>query len=129
MAGSTVFIVSEDPVVRDSLSELVVSAGLRARMLSSLAAWFAACGSEPGGCLVLDAGMGDLVDPQRSARFAAACARIAVLVLTDRGDVPMAVRAIKQGAADVLQKPLQRQDVLERIKRAVGEKEYGGTAH
>lgn len=119
MAGKTVFILSEDPAVRDSLSDLVASAGLRAETFPSLEEWLEAAEPEPQGCLVLDAGVGDLVERERLAGFATACARIPVLVLTDRGDVPTAVRAMKHGAADVVQKPLGDQSLLERIQRAV----------
>lgn len=121
MAGKTVYIVSGDPALRDSLAKLAASAGLRAEALPSLQAWLDAAGPEPQGWLVLDAGAGDLVEPGGLARFASVCARIAVLVLTERGDVPMAVRAIKHGAVDVLQKPFRHSDLLERIKRVVVE--------
>jgi len=57
-----------------------------------MGAWFEAAQPDPQGCLVLDAGAGDLVEPARLARFASACARIPVLVLAERGDVPTAVR-------------------------------------
>ncbi len=95
-------------------------------VLDHLRMWFEAAEPEPGACLVLDAGAGDLVDPQRSAQFASACARMPVLVLTNRGDVHTAVQALKQGAADVIQKPLRDENLLDRINRAVAAKEYGG---
>jgi FixJ family two-component response regulator len=119
MARKTVFIVSEDPAVRDSLAELVASAGLRAETPSSMDAWPAAAGPEPQGCLVLDAAVTNLVDPERLAMLASVCARIPVLVLIDRGDVPTAVRAMKQGAAYVLQKPPGHENLLQRIQWAV----------
>jgi FixJ family two-component response regulator len=119
MAYRTVYVVSKDPAVRDSLAELAVSAGLRTETLPSVDAWLEVAEPEPGGCIVLDAGAADLIDPQRCEQFARVCTRIPVLVLTDRGDIPTAVRALKQGAADVLQKPVRGQNLLERIKRAV----------
>jgi two-component system CheB/CheR fusion protein len=126
VACKAVFIVSQDPALRDWLSELVASAGLRAETLPSMEAWLEAAEPEPQGCLVLDAGGGELVEPDRLASFATVCTRIPALVLTDRGDVPTAVGAMKHGAADVLQKPLWEANVLERIKRAVEEK-WGAT--
>jgi len=125
MVCETVIIISENPAVRDSLSELVVSAGLRARALPSVEAWLETAGPETQGCLVLDTCLGDLLDPQQCAQIAAACGRIPVIVVTKRGDVPTAVRALKAGAADVIQKPLQGQNLLERIKRAVARNENG----
>ena len=83
MAYRTVYIVSKDPAVRDSLAELAGSAGLRTEALPSVDAWLEIAGPESRGCLVLDIYPDDLVDPRRRARFAATCARIPVLVLTD----------------------------------------------
>jgi FixJ family two-component response regulator len=114
----TVFLVSDDPAIRDSLSELVASAGLTAEIFASLEVWLDAVQPEREGCLLLDARARDLTGPERLARFASVCARRPVLVLIDRGDVPVAVRAIKDGAVDVLEKPLREDDLLERIKRA-----------
>jgi FixJ family two-component response regulator len=126
MASKTVLIVSKDPAVRDSLSELVASADLHAVTRPCIEASLEAAEPELQGCLVLDAGAGDLVEPERLAGFASACPRIPVLVLIDRGDVPAAVQAIKLGATYVLQKPLGDESLLERIKWAVAGKGDGG---
>lgn len=128
MACKTVFIVCKDPAARDSFSELLATVGLSAETLPSIEAWLDSAEREPEGCLILDAGVGELLEPERLARFSSACARIPVLVLIDRGDVPGAVHAIKQGAAYVLERPLRDKNLLERIKRAVaGEGNRGAT--
>jgi FixJ family two-component response regulator len=118
MAYTTVFVVSDDPAIQDSLSELVASAGLTPEIFPSLEVWLDAVQPERRGCLVLDARARDLTGPERLERFASVCARRPVLLLIDRGDVPVAVRAIKEGAVDVLEKPLRGDDLLERVKRA-----------
>ena len=66
----------------------------------------------------MDGRVRDLTGPEGLERFASVCARRPVLLLIDRGDVPVAVRAIKQGAVEVLEKPLRGDDLLERVKRA-----------
>jgi len=119
MAFKTVFVVSDDPAVQDSLSELVASAGLRAEIYPSLEMWLEAASPNPGGCLVLDARVCDITSPDRLARVTASCARLPVVLLVDRGDVPTAVRGIKEGAADVLEKPVRDGHLLERIEMAV----------
>jgi two-component system response regulator FixJ len=119
MGSKTVFIISEDAAFRSLLSELVASAGLHARALPSVEAWLEAAGRDAEGCLVVDAGVGGLVERERLARLALACARIPVLVLVEHGDVPTAVRAIKQGVAEVLQKPLRDENLLQRIEWVV----------
>ena len=128
MANKTVFIVSEDPAIRDLLSELVVAVGLRAEALPSMEMWFETTAPELPDCLVLDANVSDLVGPERLAEFAWACAKIPVLVLVHRGAVQTAVQALKHGAMDVLQKPLRVEILLERIKQTVaGEGDEGAT--
>jgi FixJ family two-component response regulator len=90
--------------------------------------WFETTAPELPDCLVLDASVGDLVEPERLAEFAWACARIPVLVLVHRGAVQTAVQALKHGAMDVLQKPLRVEILLERIKQTVaGEGDEGAT--
>ena len=118
MTYTTVFVVSDDSAIRDSLSELIGSAGLRAETFPSLDTWLDT--DQPGrrGCLVLDARVRDFSSPDHLAIFARMCARHPVLLLVDRGDVPIAVRAIKDGAADVLEKPYRNKSLLESIKRA-----------
>ena len=101
----TVFVVSDDPAIRDSLSELVASAGLTAEIFPSLEVWLDAVQPEREGCLLLDAWVRDLTGPERLERFASVCARRLVLLLIDRGDAPVTVLAIKDGAVSVLENP------------------------
>ena len=105
MAFTTVFVVSDDPAIRDSLSEVVASAGLTAETFPSLEVWLDAVQPEREGCLLLDTRVRDLTGPEQFARFASVCARRPVLSLINRGDVPIAVRAIKEGAVDVWRSP------------------------
>jgi len=126
MQYTTVFVVSDDSAIRDSLSELAAASGLRAETSASLEQWFE--GVEPArrGCLVLDARVCDFTCPEQLARFASICARRPVLLLIDRGDVPIAVRALKGGAVDVLEKPYRDANILERIKLAAAAKQSAG---
>jgi FixJ family two-component response regulator len=114
----TVFIVSDDSALRDSVAELVASEGLHAETFPSLETLLAAVQPERRGCIVLDARTFKFDDPDPLARFAALCATRSVLLLIDRGDVPMAVRAIQGGAVDVVEKPYRGENLLERIRRA-----------
>ena len=118
MVYTTVFVVSEDVAVRDSVAELAESAGLRAETVPSLRVFLDAVQPGRRGCLVLDAQIGDLSDPERQERFAAACTRMPCLMMVDRGEVPMAVFAMKAGAFFVVQKPFRDKKLLDRIKDA-----------
>jgi FixJ family two-component response regulator len=119
MADTTVFVVSDDFAIRDSLSELIASAGLRAETFPSLELWLEAAPLKPRGCLVLDARDWDVTDLERPANLTTNFTRLPVLLLVDRGSVPMAVRALKEGVADILEQPRRDEDLLERIEMAV----------
>jgi FixJ family two-component response regulator len=118
MADTTVFVVSDNSAVRDSLAELIASAGLCAETFRSLEMCLEAVPSKPRGCLVLDARVRDFTVPERLARLTVACSKLPVLLLVDRGDVSIALRGIEEGVADVLEKPLRDEKLLERIQRA-----------
>ncbi len=113
------FIVSDSVAVRDSVSELVSSAGLRGETFASLREFLSTIDPGTPGCLVFDAHVADLRDPQSQARLASACATRPGVLITERGDVPMAVRALKAGALDVVQKPYRDENLLESIKQAL----------
>jgi len=117
VAYTTVFVISGDSAIRDSLLELIAAAGLRAETFSSLERWFEAIQPEREGCIVLDASSCDFIGSGRLGRFASLCARRPVLLLIDRGDMPVAVCALKDGARDVLEKPYRDRNLIERIKR------------
>jgi two-component system response regulator FixJ len=120
MESPTVFIVSADAAVRDAVKDLVESTGLHAEILPSLQAFLEAV-VEPGrrGCLVFDAPSDDLSDPKQQAGLAAASARLPVLVIISYGDVPIAVRALKAGVLDVVQKPYRDKNLLASIHNAL----------
>jgi FixJ family two-component response regulator len=127
MAYTTVFVVSDNSAIRDSLSKLIGSAGLRAETFPSLEMWLAVDQPERRGCLVLDARARDFICPDCRAKFACMCATRPVLLLIDRGDVPIAVRAIRDGALDVFEKPYRDESLLERIKHAAAAAEVAET--
>ena len=112
MESPVVFVVSADPAVSDSIKNLVESVGLPAETFRSLSIFLDAVEPARRGCLVLDAHIRDLRDPQWQASLGAAYNRMPGLLITDRGDVPTAVRAVKAGAMDVVQKPYREQKLL-----------------
>ena len=115
METPIVFVVSADVAVSDSIKALVESAGLSAETYRSLQMFLEAVAPDRRGCLVLDAHIQDFRDPQWQASLAAAYNRMPGLLITDRGDVPTAVRAVKAGAVDVVQKPYREQHLLDAI--------------
>jgi len=117
MTCNRIVIISDSPDMRASLGTLVARAGLDAEVVNSLEAWLPTANLECAHCLVLDTAVGDLQHPVRVVMFREACAIHAVIVLTHSGDIPTAVQAIRQGAADVIQKPVNQSEFLERVSR------------
>jgi FixJ family two-component response regulator len=119
MEEQTVFIVDDDAAVRDSIQELLESVGLRAESYASGQAFLENFQPQRPGCLVLDvrmAGMGGLVLQEKLNELGAG---IPVIIITAHGDVPMAVRALKAGAVDFVQKPYRDQLLLDSINNAL----------
>lgn len=119
MAGHKLFVVSDNPAVCDSIRELVESAGLQAETFPSLRALLNAVEPARGGCLVLDNHSGNLSRQEQAVAFADCCARMTVILIAERGDVETAVRAMKAGAMDVIQKPYRDKKLLDGINEAL----------
>ena len=118
MTDATVFIVSDDPAVRDALSELAASAGLQAETYPSLAAWHGVVPTARRGCLLRDARAEDFAGPARRAQQTAACAVRPVPLLVDRGDVATTVSPMRAGVFEVVEKRPRNGHLLERIRLA-----------
>jgi FixJ family two-component response regulator len=119
MTEPIVFIVSEDAPVRQSVKALVESAGLQVATFPVLQALLDAKEPESRGCLVFYPRNNTLDDPAQQARLAAACAGRPGILITDRGNVSMAVHALKAGIRDVVQKPYRDKDLLGQIIKAL----------
>jgi FixJ family two-component response regulator len=115
----TVFIVDDDAAVRDSVAELVASVGLHPKCYESGPAFLEAAPPTSRGCLVLDVRMAEMSGLDVQQRLAGRGDRRPVIILTGHGDVPVAVRAMKAGAVDFLQKPYRDQALLDAIQQAL----------
>jgi two-component system response regulator FixJ len=119
LAEPTVFIVDDDEAVAHALRYLIESVGLRVEVFTSPAAFIEKCDPAQPGCLVLDVRMPamsgfELLDWLRQHEI-----EIPVIFLTGHGDVPMAVRAMKKGAIDFIEKPFRDQELLDQIYTAI----------
>lgn len=115
----TVFVVDDDEAMRDSLHWLLRSVGLAVDCFASAEAFLAAYDPERPGCLVLDVRMPGMSGLELQQRLADRGSALPVIVITGHGDVPMAVRAMKAGAIDFIEKPFNNQVLLERVAAAV----------
>jgi len=114
-----VFIVDDDRGTRESLKNLIRSAGLSAQTFSSAQEFLAAERPKAPGCLVLDVQLPGLSGLDLQQELAKAGVKIPIIFITGHGDIPTSVRAIKAGALEFLTKPVNREDLLRAIQQAI----------
>lgn len=118
-AGPCVFIVDDDDAVRSGLRVLLASCGLVSRGYGGAQAFLDDADPQMSGCLLLDVRMPGIGGLELQERLQQRGFGMPVILLTGHGDVPMAVRAMKRGAFDFIQKPFNDQYLLDRIHEAL----------
>jgi FixJ family two-component response regulator len=113
-----VFVVDDDVSVRESLELLVRSAGWVPQTFSSAREFLSRPLQKAPGCLVLDVRLPDLNGLDLQERVAVDRIDLPIVLITGYGDVPMAVRAMKAGAVEVLTKPFRAAEVHGARRRA-----------
>jgi len=115
----TVFVVDDDRAMRDSLSWLLDSVGLRVRSYATAAEFLADHDPAQPGCLVLDVRMPGMSGLDLQAELARRGVELPTIVITGHAEVSMAVRAVKAGAIDFIEKPFSDQLLLDRVRQAL----------
>jgi FixJ family two-component response regulator len=119
MHDPMVYIVDDDPDMRDSLRWLMKNVGLRVATFSSAVDFlrdFNPCGP---GCLVFDVRMPGTSGLDLFEELVARGQSMPAIFITAIADVPMAIRAMKSGAVEFVEKPFNRQTLLEKVQRAI----------
>jgi two-component system response regulator FixJ len=114
-----VHVIDDDDAVRDSLALLLDSADLAVRTYDSALAFLAVASSLVAGCILTDVRMPDLDGLALQRRLNEAGVRLPVIVMTGHGDVPVAVAALKAGAADFLEKPFDDERLISAVRAAL----------
>lgn len=126
MCKPCVFIVDDDADVRDSLSALLESAGFSVVLFEAAAGFLSAYKGGSDCCLVTDIRMPGMDGIALQDELASRGVQIPVIVMTGHGDVPLAVRAMKAGAIDFLEKPFDDERLIASVHAAleIGQKQY-----
>lgn len=114
-----IYLVDDDEAVRDSLGMLFRSIGLQHQAFASALEFLERYEGKRHSCLVADIRMPGLSGLELQQRLNEQRAEIPIIFITGHGDVPMAVTAMKSGAADFIQKPFRDQDLIDRIHKAL----------
>ena len=118
MADSPILIVDDDPDVRDSLRALLESSGFTVREHDSAKAVLSDPALGSALCLIADIRMPEMDGLQLQEELSRRKTVLPVIVVTGHGDVPLAVRAMKAGATDFLEKPFDEELLLAAVQRA-----------
>jgi FixJ family two-component response regulator len=114
-----VYVVDDDPDVREGLRDLLQSAGLNSQGFGSATELLASELTDEVSCLVLDVRLPGLGGLDFQAELSAAHINIPIVFITGHGDIPMTVKAMKAGAVAFLTKPVREQDFLDAMRVAV----------
>jgi len=114
-----VLVVDDDPSVRSSLKFLVSSVGLRVETFDSADALLQRKLPDAPSCLVLDVRLPGASGLDFQRELAGRNCRTPIIIITGHGDIPMSVRAMKDGAVEFLTKPFRDQDLLDAIDIAL----------
>ena len=114
------FVIDDERMIRDGLQSLIRSVGLRVETFASAQDFLVAKRPDGPACLVLDVGMPGLSGLDLQVKLGEAGIPIPIIFITGHGDIPMSVRAMKEKALGrVLTKPVQGQDLLDAIQKAL----------
>jgi len=115
----TVFVVDDDPSIREALSSLIRSVKLRVETFSSAQEFLRHNRLDAPACLVLDVRLPGLDGLELQQQLIRDEVHLPIIFMTGHGDIPMSVRAMKAGAVEFLTKPFRERDLLRAIEQAI----------
>jgi RNA polymerase sigma factor (sigma-70 family) len=116
---SIVYVIDDDPSVRDAIKSLIRSVGMNVETFASAQEFMSRKRPEAPACLVLDVRMPGLSGLDLQRELTDTQINIPIIFITGHGDIPMSVRAMKAGAVEFLTKPFRDQDLLDAIAQAI----------
>jgi FixJ family two-component response regulator len=117
--GATVFVVDDDPSMREALSSLIRSVKLGVETFPSAREFLRRSRPDTAACLVLDIRLPGLNGLDLQQHLIRKGVHLPIIFITGHGDIPTSVRAIKAGALEFLTKPFRKQDLLRAIEQAI----------
>ncbi len=114
-----VYIVDDDPSVREAICTVVESAGYEQIACDSAKSFLSSFCPNRVGCLLLDIRMPDINGLDLQESFAGSKIRIPTIIISGHGDIQSAVRAMKAGALDFIEKPFRRKTLLQHLRKGI----------
>jgi FixJ family two-component response regulator len=120
----TIFVIDDDPSVRKAVSLLLHSEGYKVETYESAESFLKSGGRPCAGCIVLDVQMKDMNGLELQEELIKKHFGLPIVFITGHGDVPMSVKAMKNGAHDFLTKPFNDDEFLKAVEKAVEKNKY-----
>ena len=117
--AATVFVVDDDPSIREALNSMIRSVKLRVVTFSSAQEFLRYDRPEAPACLVLDIRLHGLNGLELQQQLIRDGVQLPIIFITGHGDIPMSVRAMKAGAVEFLTKPFRERHLLRAIEQAI----------
>jgi FixJ family two-component response regulator len=114
-----VFVIDDDRLVRDSITDLLLSVGLRAETFGSAQEFLGNKRADAPGCIVLDLRLPGSSGLEFQRTLAESGIELPVIFISGHGDVATSVRALKSGAIEFLTKPLREQELLDAVQAGI----------
>jgi len=114
-----VFVVDDDPLVRESLQDLLNSAGFTVRTFGSASEFIRSKRPDVAACLILDVQLPDRSGLDLQTELVKSAIEIPIVFLTGHGDIAMSVQAMKAGAVEFLTKPFHKEPLFNAVKEAL----------
>lgn len=123
MSTHMVYLVDDDAAIRDALSWLLKSRGIPSQTWDCAESFLADYSDDMTGCLILDIRMTGMTGVELFDQLLARTCSMPVIFLTGHGDVPLAVKTLKRGAFDFIEKPFNDNELVDRVLEALKEEE------
>jgi len=114
-----VFVVDDDPLLRESLQDLLNSAGFTVQTFGSATEFIGSELPDVAACLILDVQLPDRSGLDLQTELVKSGIEIPIIFLTGHGDIPMSVQAMKAGAVEFLTKPFHKESLFSAVKEAL----------
>jgi FixJ family two-component response regulator len=118
-ASQMVFLIDDEPSVLKALARVIGATGFRTASFSSPQSFLEQYEPAARGCIVLDVSMPGLTGLELQQALIEKNCSLPIVFLTARGDIPTSVRAMKHGAVDFLTKPVDDNDLIAAVDRAL----------
>jgi two-component system, LuxR family, response regulator FixJ len=118
-ADGVIYVVDDDEAVRDSLAVMLETKGYPVRSFATATEFLAAAPTLRPGCLVSDVRMPQMDGLELQQRLSERALSFPLIVITGHGDIPLAVRTMKAGALDFIEKPFTTEVILNSVAAAL----------